>query len=86
MTHAELLQKARELEALLPPAPWEADIDDPGPNEDFTGKFYHPDERDGQDGASTALYTHPELARNIAEMRNLFHLLVGELDRSEVSR
>jgi hypothetical protein len=62
---------AKELEGRIPPWPWDPDIDDPGThNEDFTGKFNHP----GIPSA-TALYDNPTLARNIAEMRTIIHLL-----------
>lgn len=66
----ELVNRAKELEARLPPHPWEADIDDPHTaNEEFTGKFYHPGV------GSLCLYNEPQVARDIAEMRTIIHLL-----------
>jgi hypothetical protein len=51
----------------LAPAPWAPDIDDPGPGEVFTGKFFHPAVKDGM---ATPLYDRPDVARLLADMRN----------------
>jgi|SRR5580700_7311328 hypothetical protein len=71
----ERLQQQRtaiaELAAIdlkLAPAPWDADIDDPGPGEVFTGKFSHPAHRGGE--MTTPLYDCPDTARLLADMRN----------------
>lgn len=73
----DLMTVARILDAELPPAPWVADIDDPGTeHEEFTGKYDHP----GSPSA-TALYdATPDTARKFAQMRNIFHELVGGTD------
>jgi hypothetical protein len=64
----------------LAPAPWVADIDDPGPGEVFTGKFFHPAVRDG---TATPLYDRPDVAKLLADMRNAVALLVTSTkDRS----
>jgi hypothetical protein len=67
-----LLENCRAVDARLPPSPWEADIDDPETEPEFTGKFYHP-----PDGSSLPLYElAPAAAKDLATMRNLFHQLL----------
>jgi hypothetical protein len=76
----EILQQATALNQALPPAPWEADIDDPGTeSEEFTGKFCHPE----CPHSSTPLYDDARVAVQVATMRNLFHELIQELEHEQ---
>jgi hypothetical protein len=74
----ELRELLVTLNAGLPAAPWEPDIDDPGTeNEEWTGKMYHP-----PDGSATALYDgDAKLARNLALLRNLVPRLIVALGK-----
>jgi len=77
MTRPELLEQCRALDARLPPAPWVADIDDPDTVPTFTGKFDHPP----TPHSALALYDDPQVAMDLAQMRNLFHELLEAVDR-----
>lgn len=73
-----LIEQCRVVDARLPPAPWEADIDDPDTDPEFTGKFYHPIVP-GK-GSSLPLYNEPAAAADLATMRNLFHELLRAIN------
>ena len=75
MKLSDLLEQCREIDRRLPPPPWEADIDDPNTNPDFTGKFNHPENPD----TALCLYNEPQAAKDLATMRNLFHELLKEI-------
>jgi hypothetical protein len=72
----DLLEKCRALDVRLPPSPWEADIDDPDTDPDFTGKFNHPP----IPYTSLCLYNDPDAAKDLATMRNLFHELLESIN------
>jgi hypothetical protein len=76
-TWRPLLERCREIDARLPPAPWAADIDDPNTEPTFTGKFDHPPIPQ----SALALYDDPQAAKDLAQMRNLFHELLEAVDR-----
>lgn len=77
MKISDLLDMCREVDRRLPPSPWEADIDDPDTNPDFTGKFSHPSGLVSTTlDATTCLYNEPKVASDVAMMRNLFHDLL----------
>ena len=72
----EALDDLATLDSILPPAPWEADVEDPGTaDESFTGKFLHPATH--RVGPWTSIMDTPSLARCIATLRNLVHKVVG---------